>query len=92
MPQFAELVNRANCLNECLACGIHFESFRHFSDPHPKECPQDHRSVRRVFSPPAIVFNGPRFYVTDNRNDGGGSRKLTHTDKEKTLEKKEAAD
>ena len=77
---------------ECLVCGIHFDCFRHFSDPHPKGCPRGHHNVRPVFSPPAIVFNGPGFYVTDNRNDGGGSRKLTDTDKEKTLEKEEAAD
>jgi len=31
--------------------------------------------VRRVFSPPAIVFKGSGFYVTDNRHDRGGSKK-----------------
>lgn len=74
---------------ECLVCGIHFECFRHFDDPPPEECPRGHRSIRRVFSPPAIVFNGPGFYVTDNRNDGGGKEKPRKGAKE--AEKKEAA-
>jgi len=46
--------------------------------------------VRRVFSPPAIVFKGSGFYVTDNRNDSGGNKKPS--EKKKAPEKKEAAD
>jgi predicted nucleic acid-binding Zn ribbon protein len=38
-----------------------------------------------VFSPPAIVFHGSGFYVTDNRHDGGG-------EKAKKTEKEKAAD
>ena len=75
---------------ECLVCGVHFDRFRHFNDPAPKECPQGHRRLRRLFSPPAIVFNGPGFYVTDNRNDGRGEKKPS--EKAKESEKKEAAD
>jgi predicted nucleic acid-binding Zn ribbon protein len=41
--------------------------------------------VRRVFSPPAIIFKGAGFYVTDNRNDGRG-------EKAKEPEKEKAAD
>ena len=75
---------------ECLECGLHFERIQNYSDPHVAQCPRGHRNARRVFSPPAIVFNGPGFYVTDNRNDSGGSKKPS--EKEKTPEKKEAAD
>jgi predicted nucleic acid-binding Zn ribbon protein len=46
--------------------------------------------VRRVFSPPAIVFKGSGFYVTDNRHDGGGNNKPNEKGKE--AGKKEAAD
>jgi len=41
---------------ECLECGVHFERLQHFNDPPIAECPRGHRSVRRVFSPPAIVL------------------------------------
>ena len=75
---------------ECLECGLHFECLQNFNDPPVMQCPCGHVNVRRVFSPPAIVFNGPGFYVTDNRNDGGGKRKPS--DKEKAPEKNEAAD
>ena len=70
---------------ECLECGVHFERFQHFNDQPIAECPRGHRNVRRLFSPPAIVFKGSGFYVTDNRNDGGG-------EKSKEPEKEKAAD
>ena len=60
---------------ECLECGLHFERFQHFNEPPVTQCPRGHRNVRRVFSPPAIIFKGSGFYVTDNRNDGGGKKK-----------------
>jgi len=73
---------------ECLVCGIRFERFQHFDDPPPETCPRGHHRVRRVFSPPGIIFKGPGFYVTDNRkeerNEGSG-------EKEKKAEKKEEA-
>ena len=76
----------------CLTCGLHFERRQHFDDPPLQRCPHGHRKVRRVFSPPAIVFNGPGFYVTDNRSGGnghnGGGRS---SPKEKAAKKGEAA-
>ena len=75
---------------ECLECGLNFERLQHFNDPHVTQCPRGHRNVRRVFSPPAIVFKGSGFYVTDNRHDSGGNKKPS--EKEKAPEKKEAAD
>lgn len=41
---------------ECLECGLHFERLQNFDDPHVTQCPRGHHSVRRVFSPPAIVL------------------------------------
>ncbi len=75
---------------ECLECGLHFERLQHFNDPHVAQCPRGHRNVRRVFSPPAIVFKGSGFYVTDNHHDSGGEKKPG--EKGKAPEKKEAAD
>ncbi|MGA9348944.1 MAG: FmdB family zinc ribbon protein [Anaerolineae bacterium] len=75
---------------ECLECGLHFECLQHFNDPLVTQCPRGHRNVRRVFSPPAIIFKGSGFYVTDNRNDSKGNTKPN--EKGKDPEKKEAAD
>jgi putative FmdB family regulatory protein len=54
----------------CEVCGVHFEVKGHFDDPGPTTCPAGHRRVRRVFSPPTIVFKGRGFYVTDNKRRG----------------------
>jgi len=70
---------------ECLECGLHFERLQHVDDRDAAQCPGGHRNVRRVFSPPAIVFRGSGFYVTDNRNNSGG-------EKAKEPEKEKAAD
>ena len=56
---------------ECFECGLRFERLQNHSDPHVTQCPQGHRNVQRVFSPPAIVFKGSGFYVTDHKR---GSR------------------
>jgi len=40
-----------------------------------------------VFSPPAIVFKGPGFYVTDNRKDSGGEKKPGEKKEESPKEK-----
>ena len=74
---------------ECLECGLHFERLQNYNDPHIAQCPRGHRNVRRVFSPPAIVFKGSGFYVTDNRKDSGSNKKPG--DKEKKT-KEETAD
>ena len=74
---------------ECLDCGLRFERLERFNDPHPVQCPRGHSNVRRVFSPPAIVFKGPGFYVTDNRKGNGGNKK---PGKKEETPKEEAAD
>jgi putative FmdB family regulatory protein len=78
---------------ECLTCGMHFERRQHFGDPPLQQCPECHGKVRRVFSPPAIVFKGSGFYVTDNRSggNGGGNSGGKSRPKEKAAEKGEAA-
>jgi len=77
---------------ECMTCGMHFERRQHFSDPPLQQCPHGHRKVRRVFSPPAIVFKGSGFYVTDNRSGGnGGNCGGRSRPKEEAAAKEEAA-
>lgn len=52
----------------CPTCGARFEERLSFSDNgHPVTCPHGHAGARRVFSPPAVVFKGNGFYVTDHR-------------------------
>ena len=78
---------------ECLTCGIRFERRQHFNDPLLQQCPECCGKVRRVFSPPAIVFKGSGFYVTDNRSGGNGRNNGTgrSSPKEKAAEKEKAA-
>ena len=77
---------------ECLTCGIHFERRQHFSDPPLQQCPECRGKVRRVFSPPAIVFKGSGFYITDNRSNGrGGNSGGRSRPKEKAAKKGKAA-
>ena len=55
---------------ECSTCGSHFERVERFGAHAAAACPNGHPNTRRVFSPPAIIFNGPGFYVTDSRSTG----------------------
>ena len=55
---------------ECEKCACRFELKRRFDDDEGSACcPQCQGKVRRIFSPPVILFKGSGFYVTDSRND-----------------------
>jgi len=55
---------------ECETCAYRFELIRRFDeDEKSPRCPQCQGTVRRLFSPPAIIFKGSGFYVTDSRSD-----------------------
>ena len=55
---------------ECEKCACRFELKRRFDEDEGSPCcPQCQGKVRQLFSPPAILFKGPGFYVTDSRND-----------------------
>jgi len=55
---------------ECTTCGMRFERMQRFGEAPPTHCPQGHSGVRKVLSPPLIIFKGPGFYCTDNRSKG----------------------
>jgi putative FmdB family regulatory protein len=57
---------------ECTTCGARFERARHMTDQTIPVCPNGHRTVRRVFTPPAVIFKGAGFYSTDHRRDNRG--------------------
>ena len=54
----------------CDTCHNNFEVRRSFSEEGLPPCPSCNGTgkVHRVFSPPAIVFKGKGFYVTDSRS------------------------
>lgn len=59
----------------CLECGLEFERRLSFHDSlDDVECPRGHTQVERIFRPPAIIFKGSGFYVTDNRASNSASK------------------
>jgi putative FmdB family regulatory protein len=55
---------------ECEKCACRIELKRRFGEDEGSPCcPQCRGKVRRLFSPPVILFKGSGFYVTDSRSD-----------------------
>jgi len=52
---------------ECTTGGARFERAQHMTDPGVPPYPGGHRTVRRVFGAPSVIFKGAGFYVTDHR-------------------------
>ena len=52
---------------KCDTCGEHFEKLQRFGERPVSTCPHGHNEVHRVLTAPAIIFNAPGFYTTDNR-------------------------
>lgn len=50
---------------ECDICGHRFEVMQKFSDKPLKKCTQCAGPVHKLLSPPALVFKGTGWYVTD---------------------------
>ena len=57
----------------CDECGCHFDVRQSYKDAPVSECKDEKcgGKVHKVFSPPAIIFKGSGFYVTDNAKGGG---------------------
>ena len=67
---------------ECEECACRFELKRRFDEDGGSPCcPQCPGKVRRLFSPPAILFKGSGFYVTDSRSDRNRPSEEGKTDK-----------
>jgi putative FmdB family regulatory protein len=54
----------------CTECGHVYEKREGFDAPAVQECPVCQGTSRRVLTPPAIVFKGSGWYVTDSRKGG----------------------
>ncbi|MFC2035752.1 FmdB family zinc ribbon protein [Chloroflexota bacterium] len=67
---------------ECEKCAFCFELWRRFDeDTGSPRCPQCRGKVRRLFSPPAILFKGSGFYITDSRSNHNRPSEEGKTDK-----------
>jgi len=51
----------------CGECGAVYEKREGFDAPSVQVCPTCSGTARRVLTPPAIVFKGSGWYVTDSR-------------------------
>lgn len=57
----------------CKECDDRLEVVQKMSDDPLKDCPKCGGSLRRVLFPPAVVYKGSGFYVTDYKQGGRGS-------------------
>lgn len=58
----------------CQKCGVQFERTQKFSDKPLTRCPECRTGrVRRLLQPPAIVFKGSGWYVTDHRSSSSAT-------------------
>lgn len=62
---------------ECQECGHVFEITQSFRDEPLKDCPIEDCSgqVKKLFSPPAIIFKGSGFHVNDYGRGGNAPKK-----------------
>jgi len=59
----------ATYLFKCNICGEVFEKKLHFNyEKEEVTCPNGHHEVRRIYTPPAIVFKGPGVYINDSKS------------------------
>ncbi len=52
----------------CETCGHRFDIRQRFNDEPLTICPKCGAKIHRVINPVGIIFKGPGFYVTDNKN------------------------
>ncbi len=65
----------------CTECGAKFEKQVPFQvNQADFTCPMGHHAVRRIFSPPQVVFKGSGWYSTDQRGGGKPAAASTATD------------
>ena len=55
---------------QCQKCAHTFEVMQSFSDAPVTKCTECRGKVRKLFSPPAIIFKGKGFHCTDYKSNG----------------------
>jgi putative FmdB family regulatory protein len=59
----------ATYLFKCYICGRVFEKRIPINDEKAHvTCPNGHQQVRRVYTPPHIIFKGSGFYINDSKS------------------------
>ena len=77
----------------CEECACRFELRRRFDeDERSPCCPHCQGKVHRLFSPPAIIFKGSGFYVTDSRSSSEYPIEESKADKVEGAKKEEVKD
>jgi len=67
----------------CQNCGVQFERTQKFADKPLTRCPECRTGrVRRLLQPPAIVFKGSGWYVTDHRSSSSTSSSSKRSESE----------
>jgi len=76
----------------CGACGAVYEKREGFDAPSIQACPTCSGTARRVLTPPAIVFKGSGWYVTDSRKGSpdGDSKSSKSSSSDSTSTKTES--
>lgn len=59
---------------ECTKCGHVFEVRQSFSDAPVAKCETCKGKVKKLFSPPAIIFKGKGWHCTDYKSGGGPTK------------------
>jgi putative FmdB family regulatory protein len=71
---------------ECQKCGQVFEVRQSFRDEPVTACTADNckGKVKKLFSPPAIIFKGSGFHVNDYGRGNGNGKKSAPKEKDST--------
>jgi len=73
---------------ECKKCSHRFEIIQKFSDKAISKCEKCNGKVRKLIAPPALVFKGTGWYVTDYSSKGKEARSKENPEKGKSEKNK----
>jgi len=68
---------------QCAKCGHVFEVRQSFSDTPVTKCVACSGKVKKLFTPPAIIFKGKGWHCTDYKSSGSTASPCTSCDKDK---------
>lgn len=69
---------------ECKKCSHRFELIQKFSDKPISKCEKCDGKVRKLIAPPALVFKGTGWYVTDYSSKGKEAQSKENPEKGKS--------
>jgi len=69
---------------ECNQCGNRFEIIQKFSDKAKRKCEKCNGKLRKLIAPPALMFKGTGWYVTDYSSKGKEPQSKESSEKAKS--------